>query len=171
MSHAAPSTATLCMAMNEQQTIRAIFAGGHTVAVVGLSPKAWRESFGVSRAMQAAGWRIIPVNPVVAERGETILGEKAYATLADAALHESIDLVNVFRNSEDVPVGPGGGLAMAIRRPGGLAADGHPPRCSRRPSPRRRPECGAGPLPESGVDDARPALNLNHSPPFKVRQR
>ena len=69
MSHAAPSTATLCMAMNEQQTIRAIFAGGHTVAVVGLSPKAWRESFGVSRAMQAAGWRIIPVNPVVAERG------------------------------------------------------------------------------------------------------
>jgi predicted CoA-binding protein len=103
MSHAAPSTATLCMAMNEQQTIRAIFAGGHTVAVVGLSPKAWRESFGVSRAMQAAGWRIIPVNPVVAERGETILGEKAYATLADAALHESIDLVNVFRNSEDVP--------------------------------------------------------------------
>ena len=32
MSHAAPSTATLCMAMNEQQTIRAIFAGGHTVA-------------------------------------------------------------------------------------------------------------------------------------------
>ena len=69
MSHAAPSTATLCMAMNEQQTIRAIFAGGHTVAVVGLSPKAWRESFGVSRAMQAAGWRIIPVNPVVAEMG------------------------------------------------------------------------------------------------------
>ena len=55
------------MAMNEQQTIRAIFAGGHTVAVVGLSPKAWRESFGVSRAMQAAGWRIIPVNPAVAE--------------------------------------------------------------------------------------------------------
>ncbi|MBK8359746.1 MAG: CoA-binding protein [Comamonadaceae bacterium] len=45
----------------------------------------------------------LPVNPVVAERGETILGEKAYATLADAALHESIDLVNVFRNSEDVP--------------------------------------------------------------------
>ncbi len=89
--------------MNEQQTIQAIFDAGHTVAVVGLSPKAWRESFGVSRAMQAAGWRIIPVNPVAAERGESILGEKAYATLSDAALHEKIDLVNVFRNSGDVP--------------------------------------------------------------------
>jgi predicted CoA-binding protein len=73
------------MAMNEQQTIRAIFAGGHAVAVVGLSPKAWRESFGVSRAMQApAGassrstrWWL---------NAATILGEKAYATLADAAL-------------------------------------------------------------------------------------
>jgi predicted CoA-binding protein len=89
--------------MNEQQTIQAIFEAGHIVAVVGLSPKPWRESFGVSRAMQAAGWRIIPVNPMAAERGETILDEKAYATLADAAQHESIDLVNVFRNAEDVP--------------------------------------------------------------------
>jgi predicted CoA-binding protein len=91
------------MTVNEQQTIRAIFEAGHTVAVVGLSPKPWRESFGVSRAMQAAGWRIIPIHPAAAARGESILGEKAYATLADAALHETIDLVNVFRNSEDVP--------------------------------------------------------------------
>ena len=89
--------------MNEQQTIQAIFEAGHTVAVVGLSPKPWRESFGVSRAMQAAGWRIIPVNPVAAELGETILGEKAYATLTEAAQQETIDLVNVFRNAEDVP--------------------------------------------------------------------
>ena len=56
--------------MNEQQTIRAIFEAGHTVAVVGLSPKPWRESFGVSRAMQAAGWRIIPIHPAAAARGE-----------------------------------------------------------------------------------------------------
>ena len=135
MSHAAPSTATLCMAMNEQQTIRAIFAGGHTVAVVGLSPKAWRESFGVSRAMQAAGWRIIPVNPVVAERGETILGEKAYATLADAALHESIDLVNVFRNSEDVP--PVMEEAIATGVPA-VQVNTRPARTTDRPRPRAR---------------------------------
>jgi predicted CoA-binding protein len=101
--------------MNEQQTIQAIFEAGHTVAVVGLSPKPWRESFGVSRAMQAAGWRIIPVNPKAAERGENILGEKPYATLTDAALHEKIDLVNVFRNSDDVP--PVADEAIAIDAP------------------------------------------------------
>ena len=96
--------------MNEQQTIRAIFEAGHTVAVVGLSPKAWRESFGVSRAMQAAGWRIIPIHPAAAARGESILGEKVYATLTDAALHETIDLVNVFRNS-------GGRTSRDARKP------------------------------------------------------
>ena len=49
--------------------------------------------------MQAAGYRIIPVNPNVTE----VLGEKAYATLTEAAQHETIDLVNCFRNSEDIP--------------------------------------------------------------------
>ncbi len=75
----------------------------HTIAVVGLSPKPHRASFDVSRYMQAAGYRIIPVNPVVAAAGEQVLGEKAYATLQEAALHEKIDLVNCFRNSEDIP--------------------------------------------------------------------
>ena len=70
-----------------------------TIAVVGLSPKPHRASFDVSRYMQAAGYRIIPVNPNAVE----VLGEKAYATLTDAALHEKIDLVNCFRNSEDIP--------------------------------------------------------------------
>ena len=74
-----------------------------TIAVVGLSPKPHRASFDVSRYMQAAGYRIIPVNPVVAAAGEQVLGEKAYATLQDAAQHEKIDLVNCFRNSEDIP--------------------------------------------------------------------
>jgi predicted CoA-binding protein len=74
-----------------------------TIAVVGLSPKPHRASFDVSRYMQAAGYRIIPVNPVVAAAGEKVLGEKAYATLQEAALHEKIDLVNCFRNSEDIP--------------------------------------------------------------------
>ncbi len=70
-----------------------------TIAVVGLSPKPHRASFDVSRYMQAAGYRIIPVNPNATE----VLGEKAYATLRDAARHEKIDLVNCFRNSEDIP--------------------------------------------------------------------
>lgn len=70
-----------------------------TIAVVGLSPKPHRASFDVSRYMQAAGYRIIPINPNATE----VLGEKAYATLKEAAQHETIDLVNCFRNSEDIP--------------------------------------------------------------------
>ena len=53
--------------------------------------------------MQARGWRIIPINPVAAASGEPVLGEKVYATLSEASRHEKIDLVDVFRNSEDVP--------------------------------------------------------------------
>lgn len=70
-----------------------------TIAVVGLSPKPHRASFDVARYMQAAGYRIIPINPNASE----VLGEKAYATLQEAAQHEKIDLVNCFRNSEDIP--------------------------------------------------------------------
>ena len=70
-----------------------------TIAVVGLSPKPHRASFDVSRYMQSAGYRIIPVNPNATE----VLGEKAYASLTQAAQHETIDLVNCFRNSDDIP--------------------------------------------------------------------
>lgn len=70
-----------------------------TIAVVGLSHKPHRASFDVARYMQAAGYRIIPVNPNEVE----VLGEKAYASLLEAAAHEKIDLVNCFRNSEDIP--------------------------------------------------------------------
>ncbi len=70
-----------------------------TVAVVGLSPKPHRDSYEVSRYMQAHGWRIIPINPNASE----ILGETAYPSLTEAARHHTIELVNVFRNSADVP--------------------------------------------------------------------
>jgi predicted CoA-binding protein len=70
-----------------------------TIAVVGLSPKPHRASFEVANYLQSHGYRIIPINPNAAE----VLGEKAYATLQEAALHETIDLVDCFRNSEDIP--------------------------------------------------------------------
>lgn len=87
----------------ETQAVAHILATCRTVAVVGLSPKAHRDSFRVSQYMQAQGWRVVPVNPVVAASGERILGEKVYANLTEAARSEAIDLVNVFRNSADVP--------------------------------------------------------------------
>lgn len=89
--------------MSEADNIRKILRTCRTVAVVGLSPKPHRASFDVARYMQAQGWRIIPINPMAAASGESILGEHVYATLTDAAQHEKIELVNVFRNSVDVP--------------------------------------------------------------------
>ena len=70
-----------------------------SIAVVGLSPKPHRASFDVARYLQASGYRIIPVNPNATE----MLGEKAYASLLEAARHEKIELVNCFRNSADIP--------------------------------------------------------------------
>ncbi|MBC7918863.1 MAG: CoA-binding protein [Rhodoferax sp.] len=80
-------------------SVDALLAQPRTVAVVGLSPKPHRDSFRVAAYMQAQGWRIVPINPNATE----ILGEKAYPTLSEAAREHRIELVNVFRNSADVP--------------------------------------------------------------------
>ncbi len=87
--------------MNEPATIREILDRVHTIAVVGLTNREGRASYGVSRFMQSQGYRIIPVNP----RIESSLGERAYPDLdaAFTALDGNIDLVNVFRAPEHVP--------------------------------------------------------------------
>ena len=82
-----------------------------TVAVVGLSPKAHRDSFRVARYMQAHGWKIVPINPNATE----VLGETAYPSLTEAAQHHAIDLVNVFRNAEDVPPVVVGAIAIGAK--------------------------------------------------------
>ena len=79
--------------------IRQSLANCKTIAVVGLSPKPHRDSFRVAKYMQDNGFRIVPINPNAPE----VLGEKAYASLTEAAMHERIDMVNCFRNSEDIP--------------------------------------------------------------------
>ena len=86
--------------MNEPETIRTILEKTKTIAVVGLSDKPNRPSFSVSRYMQQAGYRIVPVHPTVTK----VLGEKAYPTLEAACAAEGkIDLVDVFRAPEFVP--------------------------------------------------------------------
>jgi uncharacterized protein len=85
---------------DQADAIQSILDRCRTVAVVGLSPKPYRDSYQVARYMQAHGWRIVPVNPNAS--GE-ILGERVYPSLAEAAQHERIDLVNCFRNSADIP--------------------------------------------------------------------
>lgn len=64
------------------------------IAVVGLSDNPERTSYMVSKAMQDAGYEIIPVNPAVTE----VLGIKAVPTLKEIEGH--VDIVNVFRRSE-----------------------------------------------------------------------
>lgn len=83
--------------MNGTRNIQGLLRSARTIAVVGLSDKKARPSYGVARYMQAAGYRIVPVNPEVKE----VLGEKCYPNLE--AVPESIDIVDIFRRSEFVP--------------------------------------------------------------------
>lgn len=77
--------------------IRALLRSVKTIAVLGLSDNPERPSYRVARALQGFGYRIVPVRPAQTE----VLGEKAYAALAD--LPERPDLVDVFRAPEHVP--------------------------------------------------------------------
>lgn len=81
----------------DRKEIKEVLDSAKTIAVVGLSPNPMRTSYMVSKAMQDAGYRIIPVNPMADE----VLGEKSYATLTD--IPEPVDIVNVFRRSEFLP--------------------------------------------------------------------
>ena len=84
-----------------------ILRNAKTIAVVGLSSNPARASNEVASYLKGAGYRIIPVNPNETE----VLGEKAYARLEDVP--EAIDIVDVFRKSEDV--GPVAEAAMAVK--------------------------------------------------------
>jgi uncharacterized protein len=76
--------------------IRVLLERIHTIAVVGLSPKANRPSHRVAASMQRFGYHIVPVRPAVDE----VLGERAYADLRDVP--DPVDLVDVFRAPEHV---------------------------------------------------------------------
>ncbi|MGE5620483.1 MAG: CoA-binding protein [Sphingomonadaceae bacterium] len=80
-----------------EESIKRILEKGRTIAVVGLSPKPERPSYRVASYMQRQGYRIIPVNPTV----DRVLGERSYPDLK--SVPEKIDVVDVFRRSEDVP--------------------------------------------------------------------
>lgn len=77
--------------------ISEILHTSHTIAVVGLSGKRYRPSYGVAEYMKSAGYKIIPVNP----RENEVLGEKSYPDLD--AVPGPIDIVDIFRRSEYVP--------------------------------------------------------------------
>ena len=79
--------------------LRTILTQARTIADVGLSDKPQRDSHAVARYLQHQGYRVIPVNPVVPE----VLGEKSYPSLSAIPESARIDIVDIFRRSEEVP--------------------------------------------------------------------
>jgi predicted CoA-binding protein len=91
--------------MNDPKVIDEMLRTAKTIAVVGMSDKTWRASHNIGRYLAANGYLVLPVNPSLKE----ILGQPCYPDLdaAQAAAREltgaGIDLVDVFRASENVP--------------------------------------------------------------------
>ena len=83
--------------MNSDKEMKEILLSSKTIASVGLSSNQEKDSFWIVSYLQEQGYRIIPVNPTATE----ILGEKVYPNLE--AIPDQVDVVQVFRKSEDVP--------------------------------------------------------------------
>jgi len=83
----------------KDEVVKNILKDCKTVAVVGISPKEERPSYAVASYLKSKGYRIIPVRP----DGETLLGEKVYRSLLDIPKEVAVDIVDIFRRSEEVP--------------------------------------------------------------------
>jgi uncharacterized protein len=79
--------------------IRDVLTRARTIAVVGLSDKPDRDSNEVARYLAAQGYRIVPVNPMLPE----VLGERSYPSLAAIPPDVRVDIVDIFRRSDQVP--------------------------------------------------------------------
>ena len=82
--------------MNDKQ-LKELYKTIRTIASVGLSANVEKPSFGIVYYLQQQGYRILPVNPTAPE----ILGQKSYPDLL--SIPEKVDVVQLFRRSEDVP--------------------------------------------------------------------
>jgi len=83
----------------EDKELKEALSSCKTVAIVGISPKEDRPSYRVASYLQSKGYRILPVRP----DGDRILGEKVYHSLMEIPREIEIDVVDIFRKSEDVP--------------------------------------------------------------------
>ena len=81
------------------EALRSILSGARTIAVVGLSDRPERDSNEIARYLLSQGYRVVPVNPTV----PTVLGERSYPSLSDLPPELRIDIVDVFRRSDQVP--------------------------------------------------------------------
>jgi predicted CoA-binding protein len=83
----------------EDRELRSLLGEARVVAVVGLSSKPDRPSFGVAEYLSEHGYRIVPVNP----KETSVLGERAYPTLLDIPSDIAVDVVDVFRRAAETP--------------------------------------------------------------------
>ena len=95
----------------EDRELRALLGDAHTVAVVGLSSKPDRPSYGVAAYLQEHGYRIVPVNPHETE----VLGERAYPSLRELPEDIHVDVVDVFRRAEETPAVARDAVAVGAR--------------------------------------------------------
>ncbi|MCX6021586.1 MAG: CoA-binding protein [Chloroflexi bacterium] len=86
----------MTMDYKDPAVIETLLTTAKTIAVVGLSPRADRDSNEVAAYLQAQGYQIIPVNPQFPE----ILGQTCYPDLASIPVH--VDVVDVFRRASQV---------------------------------------------------------------------
>jgi predicted CoA-binding protein len=100
MTYANPSPDHICQLLSEVRTI----------AVVGLSPNTERPSYRVAQLLQIAGYRIVPVRPLI----DNVLGEKAYPDLESIPF--PVDIVDVFRAPEHVPAIVESCIKLGIKR-------------------------------------------------------
>jgi predicted CoA-binding protein len=99
------------MPLTRDEDIADLLTSARTIAVVGASDRPNRPSYGVMKFLQDWGYRTIPVNPQIT--GEHVLGEFVWRELAQ--IGEPIDLVDIFRNSEDAAAAVDEAIAIGAK--------------------------------------------------------
>jgi hypothetical protein len=99
------------MSYAEPETIRTVLKTTTTWAVVGCSPDPRRDSHRIAALLQRHGFRVIPVNP----HGGEILGERAYPSLAAIPAEVQVDVVDIFRRSDQAGVHVDEAIARGAR--------------------------------------------------------
>lgn len=82
--------------LTKDEELKQLLTESKTIAVVGASPKPWRDSGSIADFLNKKGYKIFPVNP----KYEEVLGMKCYPDLK--SIPEKIDIVDIFRNPDEV---------------------------------------------------------------------
>jgi predicted CoA-binding protein len=83
--------------LETDDALRTLLRTAHTVAIVGLSDQRYRDSYQIASYLLEHGYTVFPVNP----QTNTVLGLQSFPSLS--ALHEQVDIVDVFRRPEHMP--------------------------------------------------------------------